>query len=135
MKDLAVMTAINHSGSFGENFVKFKWKITMLFTSLGRSVLEKTVHSVLSTVFPVNVQNVFNFLAVYYDCSLAELKQLIKRLLLWVFSLYRQLFIFQNVCSVYKIKFSNVRMWISNLCGLRWFNKIIQNIYLNMKWR
>ena len=54
----------------------------MLFTSLGRSVLEKTVHSVLSTVFHVNVQNVFNFLAVYYDCSLAELKQLIKRLLL-----------------------------------------------------
>lgn len=90
----------------------------MLFTSLGRSVLEKTVHSVLSTVFPVYVQTFFNFLAAYYYCSLAELKQLIKRLLLKVFSLYRQLFIFQNECLVYTIKFSNVRVWISDLCGL-----------------
>ena len=31
MEDLAVFTALNHSGSFGMNFVKFK-KINMLFT-------------------------------------------------------------------------------------------------------
>ena len=37
MEDLAVITALNHSGSFGKNFVKLKEKIEMLFTSLGRS--------------------------------------------------------------------------------------------------
>ena len=37
MEDLAVITALNHSGSFRKNFVKFKKKIEMLFTSLGRS--------------------------------------------------------------------------------------------------
>ena len=31
MEDLAVFTALNHSGSFGMNFVKLK-KIYMLFT-------------------------------------------------------------------------------------------------------
>ena len=31
MKDLAVFTALNHSGSFGKNFVKLKKK-KMLFT-------------------------------------------------------------------------------------------------------
>ena len=30
MEDLAVFTALNHSGSFGKNFVKLK-KIDMLF--------------------------------------------------------------------------------------------------------
>ena len=37
MDDLAV----NHSGSLGENFLKFDEKTKMLFTSLGRSALEK----------------------------------------------------------------------------------------------
>ena len=37
MEDLAVTTALNHSGSFGKNFVKFK---------------EKNKTSVLSTVSP-----------------------------------------------------------------------------------
>ena len=39
MVDLAVITALIYSGSLGKNFVKFKEKIKMLFTSLGRSVL------------------------------------------------------------------------------------------------
>ena len=41
MEDLAVITALNQSSSFEENFVLFKEKIKMLFTSLGRSVLGK----------------------------------------------------------------------------------------------
>ena len=54
MEDLAVVTALNHSGSFRKNFLKLKKKkiyiyIYILFTSLGRSVLGKTVRSVLST--------------------------------------------------------------------------------------
>ena len=32
MKDLAVFTAINHSGSSGKNLVNFKKTINMLFT-------------------------------------------------------------------------------------------------------
>ena len=32
MKDLAVFTALTHSGSFGKKLVKFKKKINMLFT-------------------------------------------------------------------------------------------------------
>ena len=32
IEDLAVFTALNRSGSFGKNFVKFKKKITMLLT-------------------------------------------------------------------------------------------------------
>ena len=43
MEDLAVFTALNHSGSFGKNFVRFLKKIKMSFTSLGRSVLGKIV--------------------------------------------------------------------------------------------
>ena len=39
MEDLAAITALNHSGSFRKNFVKFKKKIEMLFTSLGRENL------------------------------------------------------------------------------------------------
>ena len=52
MVDLAVITALIHSGSLGKNFVKFmEKKFKMLFTSLGRSVLGKTVQkkTVLST--------------------------------------------------------------------------------------
>ena len=42
MEDLAVITALNHLGSFGKNFVKFKLKkIEMLFISLGRSYVGK----------------------------------------------------------------------------------------------
>ena len=53
LEDLDVITALNHSGSFGKNLVKFeKKKMKMLFTSLGRSVFGKTVPSVLNTVFP-----------------------------------------------------------------------------------
>ena len=38
MEDLAVITTLNHLGSSGKNFVKFKLKkIEMLFISLGRS--------------------------------------------------------------------------------------------------
>ena len=32
MEDLTEFTALNHSGSFGKNFVKYKKKIYMLFT-------------------------------------------------------------------------------------------------------
>ena len=49
MEDPAVITALNHSGSFGRNLVKFKEKKKMLFTSLGQSVLGKTVPTVFST--------------------------------------------------------------------------------------
>ena len=52
LEDLDVITALNHSGSFGKNLVKFEKKMKMLFTSLGRSVFGKTVPSVLNTVFP-----------------------------------------------------------------------------------
>ena len=43
MEDLAVFTALNHSGSFGKNFIRFLKKIKMSFTGLGWSVLGKTV--------------------------------------------------------------------------------------------
>ena len=49
MEDLAVVTALNHLGSFGKNFVKLKEKIKMLYPSLGLSVQGKTVPFVLST--------------------------------------------------------------------------------------
>ena len=50
MEDLAVITALNHWGSFGMNFVSFQEKkIKMSFTSLTRSVLGKTVPEVVST--------------------------------------------------------------------------------------
>ena len=48
-EDLAVITALNHSGSFGKNFVKFKGKkIVIHQPNLRRSVLGKTVPEVLS---------------------------------------------------------------------------------------
>ena len=51
MEDLAVITALNHSGSFGENFVMFKEKkIKMLLTRLSRFVLGKPVPEVLSPI-------------------------------------------------------------------------------------
>ena len=45
-----MITVLNpiDSGSFGKNFVKFKKKIKMLLSSLGRFVLGKSVPSVLS---------------------------------------------------------------------------------------
>ena len=43
MEDLAVFTALNRSGSFGKNFIRFLKKIKMSFTGLGWSVLGKTV--------------------------------------------------------------------------------------------
>ena len=46
MEDLAVFTALNHSGSFGKNFVKFKKK-TFYLPAKGRSVCWKTVTKVL----------------------------------------------------------------------------------------
>ena len=45
MKDLAVITALNHSGYFEKNFVEFKNILKMLFTSQGRSVKGKTLPS------------------------------------------------------------------------------------------
>ena len=45
MKDLAVITALNHSGYFENNFVEFKNILKMLFTSQGRSVKGKTLPS------------------------------------------------------------------------------------------
>ena len=38
MEDLALIKAVNHSGSFGKNFMFMK-KTELLFTGLGRSVL------------------------------------------------------------------------------------------------
>ena len=49
MENLAVLTAFYHSGSFRNHLLGFGKKIKMLFTSQGRSVLGKTVPSVLCT--------------------------------------------------------------------------------------
>ena len=63
MEYLAVITVLNpiDSGSFGKNFVKFKKKIKMLLSSLGRFVLGKSVPSVLSinTDLPVGEWHIF----------------------------------------------------------------------------
>ena len=70
MEDLAVITALNHSGSFGTNFVKFKEK-KILFTSLGRSVLGKTVPPVLSASLGLRPWAVFKTSgAVFLDSGL-----------------------------------------------------------------
>ena len=45
MEDLAVFTALNHSGSFGKNIVKFKKK--MLFTGYGSVRMVKNCDLVL----------------------------------------------------------------------------------------
>ena len=47
MKNLAVLTAFYHSGSFRNHLLGFGKKIKMLFTSQGRSVLGKTEPSIL----------------------------------------------------------------------------------------
>ena len=47
MENLAVITAFYHSGSFRNHLLGFQKKIKMLFTSQGRSVLGKTMPSVL----------------------------------------------------------------------------------------
>ena len=58
MEDLAVITALNHSGSFGENFVMFKEKkIKMLLTRLSRFVLGKPVPEVLSPIWTSKLAN------------------------------------------------------------------------------
>ena len=49
MENLAVITALYHSGSFQNHSLGLKKKIKMLFTSHGRSVLGKTVPSVSFT--------------------------------------------------------------------------------------
>ena len=55
MEEIAVITALNHSASFGNNCVEFKGKKKMLFTSLCRSVIGKSVPSVLSTALNKSV--------------------------------------------------------------------------------
>ena len=41
MEDLAVFTALNHSGSFGKNFIKFKNNKYVIYQlRVGRSVLK-----------------------------------------------------------------------------------------------
>ena len=47
MENLAVITALYHSGSFRNRLLGFKKKVKMLFTSQGRSVLREIVPSVL----------------------------------------------------------------------------------------
>ena len=58
MEDIAFITALNHSGSFGENFVMFKEKkIKMLLTRLSRFVLGKPVPEVLSPIWTSKLAN------------------------------------------------------------------------------
>ena len=49
MENLAVITALYHSGSFRNHLLGFRKKVKMLFTSQGRSVLGKTVPEILDT--------------------------------------------------------------------------------------
>ena len=58
MEDIAFITALNHSGSFGENFVMFKEKKEkMLLTRLSRFVLGKPVPEVLSPIWTSKLAN------------------------------------------------------------------------------
>ena len=58
MEDIAFITALNHSGSFGENFVMFKEKKgKMLLTRLSRFVLGKPVPEVLSPIWTSKLAN------------------------------------------------------------------------------
>ena len=58
MEDIAFITALNHSGSFGENFVMFKEKkVKMLLTRLSRFVLGKPVPEVLSPIWTSKLAN------------------------------------------------------------------------------
>ena len=50
-EDLTVITTLNHAGYFCNYFVEFYKRIKMLVTSLGPSVLGKTLPSFLSTFF------------------------------------------------------------------------------------
>ena len=68
MEGLAVITALNHSGSFVKNFVEFLKKIKMLFTSLGRSVKGKTVPSHVR----MWLVNLCDFLRVVFTISALE---------------------------------------------------------------
>ena len=52
LEDLDVITALNHSGSFGKNLVKFEKKNENAIYQLRSLVFGKTVPSVLNTVFP-----------------------------------------------------------------------------------
>ena len=49
MENLPVITALYHSGAFRNHLLGFRKKNKKLFTSQGRSVLGKTVPSVLCT--------------------------------------------------------------------------------------
>ena len=67
MEDLAIFTALNHSGSFGKNFVKFKKQICDL-SAIGRSVWRKTV-----TSQPAN--NIYiSYSFIYYFCYIFTLR-------------------------------------------------------------
>ena len=58
MEDIAFITALNHSCSFGENFVMFKEKKEkMLLTRLSRFVLGKPVPEVLSPIWTSKLAN------------------------------------------------------------------------------
>ena len=58
MEDIAFITALNHSGSFGENFGMFKEKkVKMLLTRLSRFVLGKPVPEVLSPIWTSKLAN------------------------------------------------------------------------------
>ena len=58
MEDIAFITALNHSGSFGENFVIIKKKKSKkLFTRLGRFVWGKPVPEVLSPIWTSTLAN------------------------------------------------------------------------------
>ena len=54
MEDLAVFTALNHTGSFRKNFVELKKKICYL-PAEGRSVWLKTVTEVFKCIFKTSV--------------------------------------------------------------------------------
>ena len=70
MKDLAVITALNHSGYFEKNFVEFKNILKMLFTSQGRSVKGKTLPSfkISGKVFS-NKYRLANNMCVLTNCA------------------------------------------------------------------
>ena len=71
MKDLAVITALNHSGYFEKNFVEFKNILKMLFTSQGRSVKGKTLPSFKTSgkVFPIRTYRLANNMCVLTNCA------------------------------------------------------------------
>ena len=64
MKDLAVFTALSHSGSIGKNFVKFK-KINMLFTGLGSVRMVKNCDLGLEMFFTIRTSQPANNTYIY----------------------------------------------------------------------